>query len=378
MRYLIKLKPLSPFFFGTEKTFGENNENYYAKSMTIPQQTTLLGMLRHEILIQKSIKKNDMQYSEKEAEEIKKYIGDSGFNIKNAISTKSNKEQQDFGMIKNISPVFLIDSNFDCFIKAPFALEIKPYNFFNSARCFTSIEKKIYLLNGYEPKYHKYTNCFQKTFNLNNHCNIDIKSNITNNKIKYICFDEIFEVETRVGIAKDKKESDEKKFFKQDFYNLKNGYLFAFFLETNDDIENNCNLEDDIVYIGGDRSSFKMTVARIENEKLILSIVSDSIRTKSSGINLLSDALVTEDIYKYCDLAWTEIQDFRNITSATNNYKFKKNKTESKYNLLKSGSTLFSNSKDNLDKIEYQLKNFYCQKIGLNIFNKTFSEEQTL
>ena len=53
---LIKLTPLGEFFFGGDVTFGKaNKRSYYVQSRRFPQQTTLLGMLRYELL-----KKNNL------------------------------------------------------------------------------------------------------------------------------------------------------------------------------------------------------------------------------------------------------------------------------------------------------------------------------
>ena len=46
--YRIDFRPLDTFFFGGEVTFGNGNElNYFARSRPYPQQTTILGVLRH-------------------------------------------------------------------------------------------------------------------------------------------------------------------------------------------------------------------------------------------------------------------------------------------------------------------------------------------
>ena len=53
MKYKIDLKPIGTFFFGSDKKFGEGDEvNYFAQSSLFPQQTSILGMLRKEILVQ--------------------------------------------------------------------------------------------------------------------------------------------------------------------------------------------------------------------------------------------------------------------------------------------------------------------------------------
>jgi len=58
MRYLITIKPLEPFIFGGDNTFGKigdkENGTYLVKSRQFPQQSAVLGMLKKEIMIQNS------------------------------------------------------------------------------------------------------------------------------------------------------------------------------------------------------------------------------------------------------------------------------------------------------------------------------------
>lgn len=57
--YFIEIMPAGYYFFGGERTFltvekdkyGQEITNYFATSNLLPQQTTLLGMLRHLLLI---------------------------------------------------------------------------------------------------------------------------------------------------------------------------------------------------------------------------------------------------------------------------------------------------------------------------------------
>ena len=55
-KYLIKLKPLEPYFFGGERTFGfgkktKQKQPYYIVSEYIPSQPTLFGTLRYIVKI---------------------------------------------------------------------------------------------------------------------------------------------------------------------------------------------------------------------------------------------------------------------------------------------------------------------------------------
>ncbi|HAD13442.1 MAG TPA: hypothetical protein DCF33_13530, partial [Saprospirales bacterium] len=82
---LIRIRPLEYYFFGGENTFGNGEgANYYAKSNDLPQQTTILGLLRRLLF------------------EAKQPIGQS--------FRPDVPAQQAYGAIKSLSPVFLLNS----------------------------------------------------------------------------------------------------------------------------------------------------------------------------------------------------------------------------------------------------------------------------
>ncbi|MBK9227474.1 MAG: hypothetical protein IPL67_10580 [Ignavibacteria bacterium] len=94
---LIKLYPYERFFFGGENTFGENNTNYMVRSEFFPQQTSLLGLLRYQILL----KAGDDIFKDNriiDKDGAAKLIGEKSFD-----PTSTN----DFKKIKCISPVFV-------------------------------------------------------------------------------------------------------------------------------------------------------------------------------------------------------------------------------------------------------------------------------
>ena len=59
-KYIVKLTPHDKFFFGGEKNFGQKEKkdddtsitNYFVKSNYFPQQTGVLGFVRHQLLLQ--------------------------------------------------------------------------------------------------------------------------------------------------------------------------------------------------------------------------------------------------------------------------------------------------------------------------------------
>ena len=85
------------------------SNQYFIKSETVPAQTTILGMLRYLLLPVK--KSNFADYTDADKKINAQAVGSSSFDF----------EQKDrrFGIIKEISPVFLI-KNDEIFMKTPF------------------------------------------------------------------------------------------------------------------------------------------------------------------------------------------------------------------------------------------------------------------
>jgi len=97
--YKINLSPVGPFFFGKElQAELGNRHNYFQESLFFPQQTTLLGMLRHQLLL-----KNGKAFpivNKSTNVSPTNLIGDAGFRM------NASKELS-YGFIKSISPLFL-------------------------------------------------------------------------------------------------------------------------------------------------------------------------------------------------------------------------------------------------------------------------------
>ena len=107
-KYLITLKPLEAYLFGGDTTFGtfgdDKNSSYLVHSRLFPQQSAILGMLKKEIMTQSGVltKKVKGEWVDgKNKQEAKSLVGSSKFDI-------LSNSLQDFGTIKEISPIFLI------------------------------------------------------------------------------------------------------------------------------------------------------------------------------------------------------------------------------------------------------------------------------
>ena len=311
MKKIIKLKPINEFFFGGDLTFGNINEyNYIAKSTLFPQQTAILGMLRKNLLKQNNLLTTKVKIeSVDNREKAVELVGEGKF--------KFQKEPQNFGIIKKISPVFLIKDNKKYIQKFASNYEIKK----DKIGYFLEKEGKIF--NSKDDLFSDFIS-------------VDKEKKLNKNKI--------FEEVEQIGI---KKLSDDKGFFKKYSYLLKDNFEFAFYVEFED---KDFVLNDDIVEIGADRSTFKMSVK--DTDKWL--------EFEDKHLILLSPSYV-ENIRNLTSFAITQDINFRFIEYKR---KFKKSKV---YKLYERGSIFIDYQTALINEIN-KYKNL--QKIGLNITSK--------
>ncbi|MBA4509568.1 CRISPR-associated protein Cmr3 [Clostridium sporogenes] len=396
-RYLVKLKPVDSFFFGGEKVFDFYDgkkplKNNIVKSREFPQQTSILGMIRKEILVLNSCIKEKWDYSKEQQKENNKLIGGRSFNI--------TDENQDFGIINSVSPVFIIQETkgSDKFlIKIPKDHNVNnrhdkysPFKFNddkgNCLKVKTNLAEEVYLPIDFEAK-----KGLSEDF-------IDIQTGDIVSKNK------VFIRDCSIGIRLDKnhKTKDNSLFRLEKYkFNYDNNYeradkCFAFILDVEDGKEKNI-FEDykNIVTLGGERSHFFISFEKvnfdikdkinfINKEKNDFTIKEGiSVSTNKEEIKetkriyqiiLLSDTYISKDIYeKNCNYSISTKIDFRNLCSDNycknkDEYHYKRlKKSDSKYSLLEKGSVLFA-TKENYDRLIKNINNSKFQKIGYNIF----------
>ena len=313
MNYLVTLKPLKPFFFGGDVTFGkfsnDDERNYLVKSRLFPQQTALLGMIRKEILIQAGLlttKVNGEWVDKEDKEKSKKLIGDTKFKF---------NQSNDFGVLKRISPVFLQRKN-QKFIKK---VAIDKYEYQNG------------LLKNYNPKNDIYDNF------------------ISIDNSKCLKRENIFKEVIQVG---NKKNGGDNSLFKKTSYLLKDNFEFAFYIESDFELKNS------FVTLGADKSTFKMEVKQTD-EWL-------EYQDKNGYLTLLSDAYIDTPIKDKCDFAITSEISFGFLENKFKGNKRVFKKSEKTYYLYEKGSVFINPNETLLEN----LNNKNLQKIGMNIFTK--------
>ena len=315
MRYLVTLKPLEPFLFGGNQTFGTLGDkeagSYLVTSRQFPQQTAVLGMVRKALMIQAGLltrkRRGEWVDKHKKVDAIN-LVGYEKFSM-------SEKEVQDFGTIEKLSPIFLMQKA-KRYIKK------------------TDIDSHDYedgVLKGYNPKEDIYDNFVP----------VD-----GGEKLKS---EDIFNEVNQTG---NKKGGEDNSLFKKTSYTLKDGFCFAFYIELD------TALKSAMVSLGADRSAFMMEVKE-DNATL-------DYADSKGYLTLLSDALITIDIKNNCDFAITSELSHRNLKSKKS--ALQKNtfeKSETVY-LYEKGSVFINPSEALLADLNQE----NLQQIGYNIYTQ--------
>ncbi|KGN81481.1 CRISPR-associated protein Cmr3 [Porphyromonas gulae] len=346
--YLIKLTPLDKFFFGQKKTFGDDNANYFVYSSHFPQQTTLLGLLRYQLLQiagEEIFKDNKIQDEHKAGE----LIGKQSF-------SPFVKDKLQFGIIQSLSPVFIIDKKNnegkeEYFLPVGRRFQKKeeeaPYNLLHLSyedECppiFESRESQKEKEEAYDPK-KGLASCW-----------------LSSNGTTLLNEEDFFIKDERIGIRKDYKgTTNDDAFFRQRYYHFKNfkevvedeenkgrkqppvrehDFCFATILEIKREIEYkelDKRLDKRIVYLGGERQPFLMEVSE-KTEDLQLNIKGSALTSdeKHYTVVLLSDAKIEPNHLKGVKFASTEVKDFACLLTHVGTRKFynKKKKREEQY-----------------------------------------------
>lgn len=336
--YLVKLTPQEPYFFGNEKTFkfsGEENQgqlrnSYFIRSERTPLQSTLMGVLRYILMPYKDF----VHYAENS-----EVIGEESFKI--------YAENQSFGVIKEISPLFIMKGE-DKYVVTPFdcrkehnSQDPKSYVPFSeySDDVLTDKGKKIYT----------------KEFNVKDGI-IDSYLNLSDKSI--IVADKLFSSEIRVGVKKAGRSADvDGAFFKKEYCRLNSDYCFAFYtlLDESAKLPEKMRTE---VFMGQGKSMFIAEFIEEEN-----TLKEDVSKILSKDISYcLSDSLVRSDIYDHCKFAVVRLRDYRAYETMRDR---KVKKGSVLYKLIKAGSVFIPSDKD---KFKEKTENSNCRKIGFNYF----------
>ncbi|WP_296883680.1 type III-B CRISPR module-associated Cmr3 family protein [Thomasclavelia sp.] len=368
--YRVELEPLEPYFFAGERSFGfgknrkQNYNNYFIRSESFPTQTTLLGTIRFEILkkydlLTTDINKQDSNLLAKQA----KYIGAKSFDLK--------ETTPDYGMIKKLSPLFIVNQSGERLVRVPFNQNPE-----------SKIEKKNETIYKYDLRtlkkdpYQVFDGTKDYQIKLIN--KVELKSegnvqrlfyNIDNRNDELIDEDIFIKGFDKFGINRYIKKDG---FFKKEYKYLVDGYKFGFYLEIDDENYDE-KLEDiiqDVVYMGSGKSAFALKMTKEEEtiDNFIDRVVDCfSLSTDDPIYYVISDTLVDyQKIEKSCYLVISDTRTFRYLSrnhQAKNYYKLYCQ--SDLYNIIRAGSVFFVKG-DQEDIFINEVENNNYEKIGFN------------
>jgi CRISPR-associated protein Cmr3 len=317
-KYFIEIIPTGYYFFGSERTFNTNQQdkygeevtNYFAESNPLPQQTAVLGLLRHTLLALYD-KLDDTNELKNEI------IGKEHFSL-----TKDS----DYGLIKEISPLVIFNTK-DAAYLIPAGFKQQQYDGENIELVYQAANETVYS-NQVKTASPMFSNLDYKK-------GIDtIWKDAVNNKY---CKDDIFKTITKVGVDKNKPD---EAFYKQTFYGLNNNFSFGVWVNFTDTLDE-AKLKDILMPFGADQGLFKLTFRTdVQNPFETMEALKEGEMCKE--IILLSDTWVEEDLFDNIDFGITQFSDFRYIETNTSKY-YTPTKSLKKYSLLKQGSVLYPN-----------------------------------
>ena len=357
--YKINLVPMERFFFGGEDTFGtDNKESYFVRSMFLPQQTTLLGFLRYLLLKNYNIMDDDGKIIPGKESEAEIKIGKIGFNV--------NNQKNDYGYIKELSPVFITGPNSDYIIQSrEFGL--------NWVKDEIS-EKMMQVITPlyYRPKTglsYQFGNKLSVPFldgldskTIIPNMLLDTKSGLA----RYFIYNThkqsdssngIFIEEEQIGIRKNKNSelNNKKGLYKQIGYRMIDGFSFSFYAVIDgDEIKDFKGVP---MKMGTDQSWFKVNIDKVSNNDSVHTHFCDPLRglfkfpnSHSGKIVLLSDTYVEQAFFENINFAISSTYVFKFMTTrelkSVDPYKnikgnFSMSKNASSYELIRRGSVLF-------------------------------------
>lgn len=301
-KVLITLRPLQPYFFGGEETFGPPGEssNYFAKSRKLPQQTTLLGMLRYELLAIKGWLNNN------EKEKGNALVGEKSF----------DGITKDFGIIEGLSPLFLMKEE-DAYLPLPKAhfydddSQLRHYDLQDMSQ---GESQSTFILSDSHGEDYTAKNYFAEAW---------INANDVDQIVKE---DDIFKSSEKVGIRKSREgKTETHAFFKQAFYQLAKGWkmAFVFSFKTEDAaIIDYFKLGKKYqVELGGERSTFLMEIKDAIPEPTLPAKYPKS--KDYEKVILKSDAYIRNlsTLYEQAIFSITDPVSFRNIRSESSKAK---------------------------------------------------------
>lgn len=345
VKYLVKLTPVGKFFFGGDATFkvgtdksedyDDKYSSYIIRSFKMPQQTSLLGMMRFLLLSNSDcFDRNKNQIKDVNDPKLSELIGKQSFAV---------NEVGDFGYISEIGPCFIMDKTGKAFFRAPMDIDLQ-----------VDLKESVdAVVNGEKVKLPDITK--------------KIKTNVDNHfsgkdylPERFMAVDgtladkNLFIEDVRVGINRNYTGKTEKEAFcKQISYRLDGGYSFAFEVSVNGCLDLS-NYNNQVVQLGADSSSFAFEATPLSAD------ISYPVTDKEKVV-LLSDTYIAKPDAKYA-FSITKTRPFRFLKTTNSadksayNVKYNLLRCAERYELFCAGSVFYFSSEEQRTE--------FCKLIG--------------
>lgn len=210
MKVRIRLTPTGHYFFGGERGFGydkqlkrQMSDSYFIRSLDVPSQTTLFGVLRYIL----GVKDGRLR------ENAERLIGKQSYSLLD--------ENEDFGIIRSISPVYLSKQDY-YYIRTPF--DHKNGSVYNPLSRSPGVQVDVINYPCRE---------IRKVYPSDYNAKAGLPSSFMSLSEKKIVEDnEIFRSSVEVVSRKNKDASgNEDGFAKKEYKRLAQGWSFVFFAE---------------------------------------------------------------------------------------------------------------------------------------------------
>ncbi|AEE54543.1 type III-B CRISPR module-associated Cmr3 family protein [Haliscomenobacter hydrossis] len=354
--FLVRLTPCDAFFFGTN-TYAElaNPATYYTHSARFPQQTSLLGLVRYQLLLQAGlISRGDATLSQAHAAEA--LIGPGSFPA----------EGQNYGAIESISPAFLLQGERNI----PYLLRSHEFTQMLHSDEDGPSRKEVF---------RRMANVNDKAYSLLDEAKPGSAYSLSPYSAKNefvpllistggpaFSLDEVLIPQHRDHNNKSLQGTNlDQGRFKSLSFRLKPGFGFGFYLA----LANGQTLQNDFITLGGRRSRFKMEVFPQDNPPEPFEPLQDLGARKGSRYLLLSDAYMDANYLSLCQTVIGQVVQFRHHQTRTNrtatNYFALPSFSEIKY-LLGRGAILYLNKDTEPRALCAQYEDYH--KIGYNHF----------
>lgn len=292
--YKICIKPVGTYFLGGEKTFVDDDEraNYRVESRPIPQQTTILGMLRYALrsgLL--PLKNSDDKL------ELTQLIGAYGF----------DGTDRPIGIIERLSPLFLWHEKYGLMEEA--GLYFQPedkekwtqiqYRPWKAKSVISGVVNRQALAPRLLAFDYKHERPKAWRYKMNEGENI-------------LTYDKIFFSKEQVGNLKNREDiDDDKGFFKQIRYSMAKEFSFCMYVQTEKELKDDVSF---LAFMGGDQSEFRV---KISKEDFSFEVKLEEYPESEGRVVLLSDCFMPEELLRYCEFALIDTLNFRYIRTLT-------------------------------------------------------------